>query len=163
MHRITWGWTRLTIVSHLQVFLLSIEFFFSIADFWSYQSILTVQRAQEVSVDSSSIMVILACGRFKGKSEATKSELFKRFFSFHTRLYWSISSYPDKVRGTYLISNSSLFMLGWFIRCEQGFWTRVVYSVNVKAGIFPLTRHHPGSPDLCQRDCQTMSLEWDSS
>jgi hypothetical protein len=33
-------------------------------------------------VDSSSIVVILALGRFKGKSEATKSELSNDFF-FH--------------------------------------------------------------------------------
>ena len=31
-------------------------------------------------MDSSSIMVILARGRFKGKSEATKSELSEVFF-----------------------------------------------------------------------------------
>ena len=80
-------------------------------------------------MDSSSIMVILACGRFKGKSEATKSELSKDFFfiSFSSLLIrFSLSSYPDKVRGE--ISNSSLFMLhcsfvvsrgserGWSIR-----------------------------------------------
>ena len=49
--------------------------------FDSYQSLTTrtIQRAHEVSVDSSSIVVILTCGRFKGKSEATKSELSKDF------------------------------------------------------------------------------------
>jgi hypothetical protein len=31
-------------------------------------------------VDSSSMVVILACGRFKGKSEATKSELSNKVF-----------------------------------------------------------------------------------
>ena len=40
----------------------------------------TVQRAHEVSVDSNSIVVILALGGFKGKSEATKSELSSDFF-----------------------------------------------------------------------------------
>ena len=40
---------------------------------------------------------------------------------------------------------------------------RVVYLVNVKAGIFLLTRHHPGSADLFQRDYQTILLEWDFS
>ena len=43
-------------------------------------AILTVQRAHAVSVDSSSIVVILVCGRFKGKSEAIKGELSKVFF-----------------------------------------------------------------------------------
>ena len=54
-------------------------------------------------MDSSSIMVILACGKFKGKSEATKSELSKDFFII-SYLYLLIRpSYPDKVRGTYYI------------------------------------------------------------
>ena len=71
-------------------------------------------------MDSSSIMVILACGRFKGKSEATKSELSKDFFHFILDLIDNVSSYPDKVRGTYLISNSSLFMLGCLFVVSRG-------------------------------------------
>ena len=69
-------------------------------------------------MDSSSIVVILACGRFKGKSEATKSELSKDFSISLPCSYLSVSSYPDKVRGA--ISNSSLFMLRCSFRYEPG-------------------------------------------
>ena len=63
-------------------------------------------------MDSSSIVVILACGKFKGKSEATKSELSKDFF--HDFLLVLIGPFlviliKLEVR---IISNSSLFMLG---------------------------------------------------
>ena len=62
-------------------------------------------------MDSSSIMVILACGKFKGKSEVTKSELSKDFF--HDFLLVLIDPFlviliKLEVR---IISNSSLFMI----------------------------------------------------
>lgn len=43
-----------------------------------YQSTRIIQKVHEVSVDSSSIVVFLARGRFKGKSEVIKSE--RHFF-----------------------------------------------------------------------------------
>ena len=96
--------------------------------FDSYQSLTTrtVQRAHEVSVDSSSIVVVLTCGRFKGKSEATKSEISKDFFHFFLVLIVPFLVTLTKLEVRYLILLCSFlhcsfvvsrdFERGWSIR-----------------------------------------------
>ena len=63
-------------------------------------------------MDSNSVVVILARERFKRKSVATKSGLSKIFHSSFSLvlvdLFFSLSSYPDKARGTIY---NSLFIL----------------------------------------------------
>lgn len=78
------------------------------------QLIRTAQRAHEVYVDSSSVVVaFLAHGRFKAKSEAIKSEPQISFILTSTSLLndFPLSSYPDKVRGTMFISSLFIFVV----------------------------------------------------
>jgi hypothetical protein len=69
-------------------------------------------------VDSSSLVVTLARGRFKVKSEATRSEFHPLFVDVFIDLLLFLS-FPDKTRGP--INHSFYFMLFLFTRYEQGF------------------------------------------